>query len=100
MILSDVLFGSGEVSKLSSDQVLQFAGAVPTFENISGNIKDVLVKIGAASSNREVREFLAAGTIEVNGQKVTDESFEVVAGFEGKATLIKRGKKKFFLIKY
>lgn len=100
VILSDVLFGSGEVSKLSSDQVLQFAGAVPTFENISGNIKDVLVKIGAASSNREVREFLAAGTIEVNGQKVTDESFEVVAGFEGKATLIKRGKKKFFLIKY
>lgn len=98
--LTEVLFGSGDIKQLSSEQVLQFAGNVPTFENITGPLKDVLIKIGAATSNREVREFLASGTIEVNGEKVTDENFEVQPGFNSKATFIKRGKKKFFLIKY
>ncbi len=100
IMLSNVLFGSGDVKSLSAAQVLQFDNAVPTFEHVIGNVKDVLVKIGAAESNREVREFLAVGTIEVNGEKITDESFEITPGFDQKATLIKKGKKKFFLIKY
>ena len=98
--LTEVLFGSGDITTLSAEQVLQFEGSVPTFQNLTGPIKDVLVSIGAASSNREVREFLSTSSVEVNGEKITDENFEVTPGFDGKATFIKRGKKKFFLIKY
>uniref|UniRef100_A0A2C9KTD5 tyrosine--tRNA ligase n=1 Tax=Biomphalaria glabrata TaxID=6526 RepID=A0A2C9KTD5_BIOGL len=80
--LSNVLFGSGDIKTLSPNQVLQFDGSVPTFMNLTGSLKDVLISIGAANSNREVREFLSTGTIEVNGEKIMDENFLVSPGFD------------------
>ena len=59
-------------------------------------ILNVLVKAGAASSNREARQFVKGGSVLVNGEKVTDEKFVVSKdnAFGGKVTVIRRGKKE------
>ena len=55
-----------------------------------------------ASSKREAREFLAAGSISLNGDKVTDENLKITKGLaiEGKVIVVRRGKKKNYLIKF
>ena len=100
VVITNILFGSMQVSELNTNQALSLEGNIPTFTNVKGNIQDVLVEINAAQSKREAREFLSSGAVEVNGNKV-DEAFELTNNaFDGKANIIKRGKKKTFLIKY
>ena len=94
-LLTDVLFGKGDIKALSDSQKMQLKGSVPFIEDIKGQLFDVLTEAKVIQSNREGREFLAANAIEVNGQIINDESFY----FEEGVYLIKRGKKKFFLIK-
>lgn len=97
--LSGVLFGKIQVSELTADEVLQLEGSIPTFVSLGGQISEVLIQIGACSSKREAREFIASGAIEVNGIKVPSEEFEVIPkAFDKKATIIRRGKKQFFLL--
>ena len=98
--ISEVLFSKGDVSDLTLNQALQLEGSVPTFEKIKGNILDALISIKAAKSKREAREFVQGHAIEVNGIKVDSEYFEIKPGFSGKAAIIKKGKKSFYLIKY
>lgn len=97
--ISEVLFGVKNVDNLTLDALEQLTGAIPTFEKISGKVKDVLQKINVVSSNRELREFIEQEAIEINGKVVKDENEELdLTWKEGKYTFIKRGKKKFFLI--
>ena len=65
-------------------------------------ILNALVKVGAASSNREARQFVKGGSVMVNGEKVTDEKFVVAKAnaYGEKATVIRRGKKKYFVINH
>jgi tyrosyl-tRNA synthetase len=65
-------------------------------------ILNALVKCGAASSNREARQFVKGGSVMVNGEKVTDEKFVVSKehAFGNKVTVIRRGKKKYFVINH
>ena len=55
-----------------------------------------------ASSKREAREFVKGGSIMINGHKVTDENFIVSKenAFGQKATVIRRGKKKYCVLKH
>lgn len=53
-----------------------------------------------ASSKREAREFIENGSIQLNGEKVTDTKLELTtqnAKF-GKYHLLRRGKKNFALL--
>lgn len=96
-----VLFGNKNVLELDANEVLSLENLIPSFELKDKNILDVLLKTGAASSKREAREFISGNAVEVNGKKVKDINYELSRdAFEGKATVIKRGKKKFFLIKH
>ena len=97
--LSNVLF-SGDVSSLTGKEIEQVFHGVPTFEvQESQNILDFLVNHGIVASKREGREFIASGSITVNGNKVTD--LETVISkdlaIEGKYIIIRRGKKKYYL---
>ena len=63
------------------------------------SILDALVQVGAASSKREAREFVANGAVSVNGEKVTDVNAEITADnfIEGTYIVIKRGKKYYYI---
>lgn len=93
--LSSVLFGQGDIKSLTNDQKMQLKGSVPSFENIHGTLFEVLTQVGAIKSNREGREFVSSGAIQINGEVISDENYSFASG----VYLIKKGKKKFFLIK-
>ena len=63
---------------------------------------DVLVNNKIASSKREAREFLAAGSITLNGEKFMDENMPVTRqlAIEGKVIVLRRGKKKNYIVKF
>lgn len=100
--ISEALF-SGQIKDLSKDEIIEGFKGVPTFkakENV--NIIDFLVDGGIASSKREAREFVSAGSITINEEKITDEGFFVDKdiAIEGEILVIKRGKKKYFIGKF
>ncbi len=61
---------------------------------------DALVSAGIASSKREAREWIKQGSIQVNGEKVTQEDFIISKenAICDNMTLIKRGKKNYYVI--
>ncbi len=63
------------------------------------NIADLVVNIGAASSKREAREFVANGAISVNGEKITDANQVIDENMfiEGTYIIVKRGKKNSYI---
>ena len=100
--ISEKLF-SGDIKSMTYEQVKQCFNGVPSIDVTEDEqILNVLVKAGAASSNREARQFVKGGSVLVNGEKVTDEKFVVSKdnAFGGKVTVIRRGKKKYFVINH
>ena len=99
--ISESLF-SGNVKDLSLSEIEQGFKDVPTFE-IEENVSliDVLTNNGITSSRREAREFLQAGSIALNGDKVSDENMPITKdlAIEGKVIVLRRGKKKNYILK-
>jgi tyrosyl-tRNA synthetase len=62
---------------------------------------DFLVTIGLAASKRESREFLANGSVSVNGEKAAPEtSLGVAHLMHGTLTAIRRGKKNWHVVRW
>ena len=98
--ITEILYGNVKIESLTTNDALSIEGSVPTFENIKGNIIDVLIEVNMANSKREAREFIDDGAISVNGIKATHETIINNDYFDKKANIIRRGKKKTILIKY
>ena len=97
--ISEALF-SGEVSNLSLSEMEEAFKDVPHFEMEEGlALVDFLVQYDVASSKREAREFIQAGSITINGEKVMDEAMIIDRNVakEGKIVLVRRGKKKYYM---
>ena len=97
--MSEALF-SGHVKNLTKEEIEKVFKGVPTFkakENI--NIVDMLVENKIASSKREAREFINAGSITINEEKITDTNYEVTKdiAIEKEILVLRRGKKKYFI---
>jgi tyrosyl-tRNA synthetase len=61
----------------------------------NATIVDILSNSGAASSRSEAKRFVSQGSVDINGQRITDPQFsDLPAG-----TIIKSGKKDFIEIK-
>ncbi|MCT7801164.1 MAG: S4 domain-containing protein, partial [Lactobacillus iners] len=62
---------------------------------------DLLVETGIEKSKRQAREDINNGAIYVNGSRQDDCDFlvDVPNSFEGKFVIIRRGKKKYTLLK-
>lgn len=77
------LFGSEQIKQVEPNQT----------------IADLAVNIGAASSKREAREFIANGAISVNGEKITDANQVIDENMfiEGTYIIVKRGKKNSYI---
>ncbi|EIJ79287.1 Tyrosyl-tRNA synthetase, cluster 1 [Bacillus methanolicus PB1] len=101
--ISEALF-NGEVKSLSAAEIKQGFKDVPSYEHTSSEeigIVDLLVAAKISPSKRQAREDVSNGAIYVNGERITDVGY--VLGekdkIEGQFTVIRRGKKKYFLIK-
>ena len=97
--ISEALF-SGKVKKLSKEEILIGFKDVPSFAVEEGTkLIDMLIDNGICSSKREAREFLNAGSISINDEKVNDENLEINKSMAigDEVIVIKRGKKKNYI---
>ena len=100
--ISTILF-EGEIRKLDSSCIENVFKNAPSYEiKCDENIVDLLVEASVCSSKREAREFVSNGSISINGEKITDLSFVITREFaiDSKYIIIRRGKKKYYLVKY
>lgn len=100
--ISEALF-SGNVASLSKDEIAEGFKDVPSFEFSSEmNLVDTLIETSLASSKREAREFIKNNAVSINGEKQQDLAFIVKKedAIEESFTVIRRGKKKYALIKH
>lgn len=100
--ISEALF-SGNVKDLTEKEINDVFKGAPSIE-IEGEMTllDLLVNNNIASSRREAREFLSAGSITINGDKFQDESQMITKDLAigGHTMIVRRGKKKQFVVKF
>ena len=99
--ISEALF-SGNIKELSLSEIESCFKGVPSFAAKEETLIDMLVNNGIATSRREAREFLTAGSITLNGDKVTDENMLITSdlAIEGRVIVIRKGKKKYYVGKF
>ncbi|WHY33405.1 tyrosine--tRNA ligase [Cytobacillus firmus] len=96
---------SGDIKNLSASEIKQGFKDVPSYEHSEGEelgIVDLLVAAKISPSKRQAREDVTNGAVSVNGERVTELDYTLTDKdkIEGQFTVIRRGKKKYFLIKY
>lgn len=100
--ITNALF-TGDVQQLNADEIEQGFKNMPTFESekVEQNLATWLVDLGIEPSRRQSREDIQNGAISINGEKITDLEYVWTPeqSFEGRFVLVRRGKKKYFLVK-
>ncbi|WP_440602441.1 tyrosine--tRNA ligase [Bacillus sp. GB_SG_008] len=101
--ISAALF-SGSVAELTAAEIEQGFKDVPSVERNTEDalLVDVLVESKISPSKRQAREDITNGAVYVNGERTQELDYTVTEKdrIEGKFTIIRRGKKKYFLICY
>ncbi|XJZ26504.1 tyrosine--tRNA ligase [Bacillota bacterium Lsc_1132] len=102
--ISAALF-SGDVKELSAAEIKQGFKDVPSYEvnaETDLSLVELLVAAKISPSKRQAREDISNGAVSVNGERVTDPGYSLEENdrIEGQFTIIRRGKKKYYLIKY
>ena len=99
--ITEALF-SGNIADLSAKQIEQGFGNMPgsTMPKEGNNLAVWLVDAGIEGSRRQSREDINNGAIYINGQRLQDVDYEISAtdAIEGKYIVVRRGKKKYFLV--
>ncbi len=94
--ISESLF-TGNVKDLTDKEIEIIFQKMPTFESKNDILINVLVNNNITSSRREAREFLTNNAIMVDGETINDENKEI--NNNKKYHIIRKGKKKYYLIK-
>lgn len=102
--ITEALF-SGDVKSLSADEIEQGFKDVPSYEHAEeeeSGLVDVLVAAKISPSKRQAREDIQNGAVSINGERVTDLQYTLDESDKlgGKFTIIRRGKKKYYMIQY
>ena len=100
--ISEILF-KGDIKKLDSKDIESVFKNVLNYEiSEEMNVVDLLVKAQICSSKREAREFITTNSITINGDKINDVDFVISksVAIDNKFIVIRRGKKKYYLIKF
>lgn len=92
--ITEVLFGSEKFLELTDSEKAVLGEELKTID-FTGDLLESLVNAELASSKSEARNFLNAGAIHINGEKVNNETVEIKVGLN----LVKRGKNSYALIK-
>lgn len=95
---------SGDLKALSVDEMKVAFSGVPSVEvaKEDKNIVELIVEAGISSSKRQAREDVTNGAISINGEKVQDLEYVIDAKdrLEDAFTIIRRGKKKYHMVKF
>ena len=101
--ISEALF-KGDLKSLSSKDIKAGFKEVPQVEvsKATTNIIDVLIESGIASSKRQAREDVNNGAIYINGERKQSVDYNLTDEdkFDNEFTIIRRGKKKYFMVNY
>ena len=100
--ISESLF-NGDIKKLNANEIeTAFKGLTPYQITEEKNIVDLLTEADICKSKREAREFITNGSITLNGEKIENTDFLVNknVAIEQKYVVIRRGKKKYYIIKF
>nr|WP_217983595.1 tyrosine--tRNA ligase [Staphylococcus warneri] len=101
--ISQALF-SGDLKSLSAKELKEGFKDVPQVElsKDTTNIIDALIETGIGSSKRQAREDVNNGAIYINGERQQDVNYALTDEdkIEGAFTIIRRGKKKYFMVNY
>lgn len=99
--ISEALF-NGRIKDLSLDEINDAFKDIPSFDVKENNLIDMLVNNKITTSKREAREFIASGSIYLNGEKVTSEDMNIEKSMAigEKALIIRKGKKKYYFGKF
>ncbi|WP_099158791.1 tyrosine--tRNA ligase [Virgibacillus ndiopensis] len=95
---------SGDLKQLSASEIKQGFKDVPTYDMTKEDIGliDLLVNASISSSKRQAREDIKNGAIYINGERNQDMQYTISSEdrIEDQFTIIRRGKKKYFMISY
>ena len=96
--ISKSLF-SGNIKDLTKEEIKEGFKGVPTFKiNKNLNIVEFLVESKICQSKREAREFINAGSITINDEKITKEDFIIDDNIAiDNILIVRRGKKKYYI---
>ena len=102
--ITEQLF-AGNIKNLSAKELKQGLSNVPNYAvqaTDDRNIVELLVASGVVTSKRQAREDVQNGAIYVNGQRLQDLDYNLTDSdkIDGELTVIRRGKKKYFVLTY
>lgn len=102
--ITEQLF-AGNIKNLSATELKQGLSNVPNYAvqaTDDRNIVELLVASGVVNSKRQAREDVQNGAIYVNGERVQDLDYNLSDSdkIDGELTVIRRGKKKYFVLTY
>ncbi|HCX2915100.1 TPA: tyrosine--tRNA ligase [Staphylococcus aureus] len=101
--ISQALF-SGDLKSLSAKELKDGFKDVPqvTLSNDTTNIVEVLIETGISPSKRQACEDVNNGAIYINGERQQDVNYALAPEdkIDGEFTIIRRGKKKYFMVNY
>ncbi|MFO1444157.1 tyrosine--tRNA ligase [Bacillus sp. Bva_UNVM-123] len=96
---------SGDVKNLTAAEIKQGFKDVPSYDHKTEEeigLVDLLVAAKISPSKRQAREDVANGAVSLNGDRVAETDYVLTEKdkIENQFTIIRRGKKKYFLINY
>ena len=102
--ITEQLF-AGNIKNLSAAELKQGLSNVPNYAvqaTDDRNIVELLVASGVVNSKRQAREDVQNGAIYVNGERIQDLNYNLSDSdkIDGELTVIRRGKKKYFVLTY
>ena len=102
--ITEQLF-AGNIKNLSVKELKQGLRGVPNYQvnaDDNLNIVELLVTAGVVNSKRQAREDVQNGAIYVNGERIQDLNYTLTDAdkLENELTVIRRGKKKYFVLTY
>ena len=102
--ITEQLF-AGNIKNLSVKELKQGLRGVPNYQvqtEDNLNIVDLLVTAGVVNSKRQAREDVQNGAIYINGDRIQDLDYTLSDAdkLENELTVIRRGKKKYFVLTY
>ena len=102
--ITEQLF-AGNIKNLSVKELKQGLRGVPNYQvkaDDNLNIVELLVTAGIVNSKRQAREDVQNGAIYVNGDRIQDLDYTLTDAdkLENELTVIRRGKKKYFVLTY
>ena len=102
---SEILFGGGDLRQLDAKSILTGLKAAPQHQVTDDEdltLVELLISAGIAPSKRQAREDITNGAIYINGERIQALDYVITDSdkIENRLTVIRRGKKKNFVLTY